>query len=249
MSAVIKLLLSLLTILAPPPSLPLNSSSFEVVDHGSRQVKNIALTFDADMTPAMRKRLLSGQIKTWYNAKIIQTLEETHTQATLFLTGMWIELYPQVTQELAQNPLFELGNHSYSHPAFASPCFGLQPIDNKDDWAQITKTQTLLQNAGVNNRWFRFPGGCHDTQDLKTLQELKLVPIGWDVDGPDAFNTNTPAIVQNILRHTQNGSIIVLHLHGGPNAPKTDQVLPEIIAKLKAKGFNFVKISTLLNQP
>ncbi|HYA05240.1 MAG TPA: hypothetical protein VEF90_05065, partial [Xanthobacteraceae bacterium] len=45
------------------------------------------------------------------------------------------------------------------------------------------------------------------------------------------------------------GSIVVLHMHGGPNAPETAVALLDIIKKLRADGYSFVKVSDLLELP
>ena len=97
-------------------------------DHAVTGQKVVALTFDADMTPGMSNELRSGRIASWYNQKVIATLREHHVPATLFLAGLWIERYPAVTQDLSTDPLFEIGNHSYSLPGFHSPCFGLASL-------------------------------------------------------------------------------------------------------------------------
>ena len=48
--------------------------------------------------------------------------------ATVFLTGLWTQAYPDVVKSLAADPLFELENHSMDHAAWRSPCFGLPAI-------------------------------------------------------------------------------------------------------------------------
>lgn len=229
-----------------PATSPLPTPSV-IYNRGSKEKKEIALTFDADMTEGMKKRLLSGKVSSWYNKEVIDELAATRTPATLFLTGMWIELYPKVTRELALNPLFELGNHSYSHPSFSGYCFRLRQIPDSQDEAEIEKTQRLLKEvAGVDNKLFRFPGGCFDKFDVETVTRLGLVVVGWDVESSDAFNSNSKAIVRRVLDQAQNGSIIVFHLHGGPNAPATALALPEIISGLKKRGYSLVKASHLI---
>ncbi len=94
-------------------------------DHAVTDQKVVALTFDADMTLRMSNELKTGKIASWYNQRVVATLREEQVPATLFLAGLWIERYPVVTQDLSADPLFEIGNHSYSHPGFRSPCYGL----------------------------------------------------------------------------------------------------------------------------
>lgn len=222
--------------------------SDQVITHGSRDKKMIALTFDADMNRSMRNRLISGVVKSWYDEKLIATLIQTNTKATLFLSGMWIELYPRQTKQLAQNPLFELANHSYSHPSFDGYCYGLPQISDLADREEVGRTQELLANVGGvrNNHYFRFPGGCFGAKDLIIMKQLEMSVVHWDVAANDGFNNNSSRIINNVLSQTQNGSIIVMHMNGYPNEPKTAQALPIIIQKLKDRGFEFVKVSELL---
>jgi len=220
----------------------------QVIFNGSRNTRRIALTFDADMTPLMKNLLDSGRVKSYYNKKVIDVLNQTQTKATLFLAGMWIELYPQATKELASNPLIELGNHSYSHPSFSGTCFGLGEIPLSKDAQEIAKTKELLRTvAGVNDKFFRFPGGCYSKENLDIVKKEGLMVIHWDVAGEDGFNNYTESIERNVIDNVRNGSIIVLHMNGAPNSPKTAEALPKIISTLKEKGFVFVKVSELLN--
>lgn len=218
-----------------------------VLTNGSRDKKEIALTFDADMNAGMRYQYLTGRVKSWYDPKIVDTLEKTHTKATFFLTGMWIELYPEETQKFALNPLFELANHSYDHPSFDGYCYGLKQIQDLADNEEVMKTQKLLASvANVQNHYFRFPGGCYSKNDVKIIHDLGLDIVHWDVVSGDAFNTNAIVIENNVIDRVQNGSIVIFHLNGPPNAPKTAESLPVIIETLKKRGFEFVKVSELL---
>ncbi len=235
---------------APPQGTQTNGDGEQagIITHGSRDTKKIALTFDADMNPHMKELNARGVVSSWYNAELIKTLTKTQTKATLFMSGMWIQMYPTVTQELAANPLFELSNHSYSHPSFDGHCYGLTQLPDHLDEQEIQKTQQLLREvAHVDNSYFRFPGGCYSQTDLEAVSSLGMRTVHWDVVGGDGFTTDAEHIVHNVLTRTQNGSIIVLHMHGGPNAPKTAEAVAKIIPELKNRGYVFVKVSELLD--
>jgi len=224
---------------------PTNSG---VVFHGPRDKKEVALTFDADMTPWMKEQLQSGNVQSYYNQELIHYLQHSHIKATLFLTGMWIELYPQGAKQLAENPLFELGNHSYSHPSFSGSCYGLAQITEDEKQPEIEHTQQLLFGlTNKQNTLFRFPGGCYAQDDINLLHKDALQPIQWDVVGDDGFNNDTQAIINNVLQNVQNGSIIVMHMNGYPNDPKTSEAIPTIVATLKERGYTFVTIDELLS--
>lgn len=220
----------------------------KVIFHGPRNVANIALTFDAEMTDGMRQAFLSKQVPSSYDKRIVDTLISTQTPATFFLTGMWTQLYPEVARQLGQNPLFEIESHSYADTSYNGTCYGLKQIPDTQDLEDIEATQKIIQDTtGVLPKYFRFPGGCYSGTDLSIVINIAgLSVVHWDVVGADGFNENAGSIVKNVVDNTQNGSIIVLHMNGAPTAPRTADALPEIIARLKEKGFHFVSISKLL---
>lgn len=217
-----------------------------VILNGSRNKKQIALTFDAEMTNGMRDNVLAGRPS--YDSRIIDTLNNTQTKATLFITGMWAQLYPHEVQSFAKNSLFEIGSHSYADTSFSGYCYGLSPTPDGGDLKDIQETQKILKNlTGRDNTLFRFPGGCYDDNDINIVtKEAHLVIVHWDVVGGDGFNENTQSIANAVVNTTQNGSIIVLHMNGAPTAPRTADALPDIISRLKSKGFEFVTVSELL---
>lgn len=219
----------------------------EVINHGPRDKKEVALTFDADMTYTMEQNLLDGSVPSYINRNLLTILEQTNTKATLFLSGLWIRMYPKETKALGQNRLFELANHSYSHPTFEGYCYGLPQLGTLSMQDEIMQTQKLLKNiAGVDNIYFRFPGGCVSVDAMNFLSSQGMKAVNWDVVGGDGFNNNTENIMHNVIDHVQNGSIIVLHMNGEPNDPKTTEAIPTIISELKSRGFEFVKLSELL---
>ncbi len=221
-----------------------------VIFNGPRDAKKIALTFDAEMTEHMKANVVSGRVKNSYNRKIIDILNQTNTKATLFLTGMWIEMYPDATREFAKNPLFELGSHSYTDSSYSGACYGLKQLPDTLKIEDVGATEILLrEHGGIDNRLFRFPGGCYSQHDVDLVAQASDIVVHWDVRGNDGFNQRADQIVHNVVDNTQNGSIIVLHMNGEPTAPKTGEALPEIIKQLKARGFEFVKVNELLGLP
>jgi peptidoglycan/xylan/chitin deacetylase (PgdA/CDA1 family) len=219
-------------------------------DHAATDKKIVALTFDADMTPGMLNELRSKRVASWYNEKVIAALRQEQVPATLFMTGLWIEAYSDVTHELSADPLFELGSHSYSHGAFHSPCYTLFPIPEAKQVDEIQKTDALLKKYTVSyKKYFRFPGLCYDAQSAKKVTDQGYTVIGGDVDGADAFVNSPKWTASDIVANVHPGSIVVLHMHGGRNAPDTAAALPDTIKRLRAEGYTFVKVSDLLELP
>lgn len=212
----------------------------------------VALTFDADMTPKMKRDLLDGKVKSFYDRRIVQTLRDAHASATIFMTGMWAEIYPDIVADLAHDPLFEIANHSYDHAAFSEPCYGLSALkDVAAKREEIRKTQEILTGlTGYVPKYFRFPGGCATKADRDLVNEMGLRVVDWDVVSGDSYLRDASAIARQTLLHVSDGSIVVMHFHGGPTAPKTGDALPEIVRVLKERGYRLVTLSELfLSEP
>ncbi len=228
-----------------PPTSPEESM---VITHGPRGKKQLALTFDADMTPRMLRELREGKVTRWYDPAIVTTLLENAIPATIFITGLWAETYPSVVRQLAGSRLFEIENHGFSHSAFRTPCYHLPSATDKK--AEIVDTQKILRGlTGQTPRYFRFPGGCASPSDARLVRSLGLQPVGWDVSSGDAFSANEKGIVREVLERTQGGSIVVMHLSDGPNAPKTALALLSVIQGLRKRGFAFASVSQLIVRP
>lgn len=224
-------------------------ASLTVIEHGSRDKHQVALTFDADMTPAMLLLLQKGLVKSWYNAEIKKILDRENVKATIFLGGLWTKTYPTEARILATDPLIEIGNHSHNHYAFANNCYTLPEISDKDDHDDVALAQTIIKNTtGITPKYFRFPGGCFEGVDLSTISKLDLKIVHWDVSSGDGFNSNTSSIVRQVEDHVQNGSIVVMHIHDGTYAPKTHEAIAKIIPDLKKQGYKFVTISEMIAQ-
>ena len=216
-------------------------------DNGPRTGSEVALTFDADMTAGMLQQLRSGAVKSWYNAGVRQVLEENQVPATLFLTGLWAQAYPDVARDLAHDPLFEIGSHTYDHAAFRTPCYGLAQAGDRP--GEITQAAAQIQAVtGVAPRLLRFPGDCYDRSDVQLAAGLGYRVISGDVRGGDAFNLSAVSIAATVLGALKPGSIVLLHMHGGPNAPMTAQALRLIIPAIRQRGLGFTTVSSLLGR-
>lgn len=216
------------------------------INHVVTNGKVIALTFDADMTYGMRNELRRGQVSSWYNSDVVTVLEHTKTPATFFLTGLWAETYPDVVKQLSTQPLFEFGNHSYSHPGFTPNCYHLPTVKATNKTLEITRAAKVLAGYPATRPYFRFPGLCAAPGDVRLAQQLGYTVIGGSLTGTDAFNPNAKTVVSHILRRVKPGDIITLHLNGGPNAPATAIALAELIPTLTKLGYRFVTVSQLL---
>jgi peptidoglycan/xylan/chitin deacetylase (PgdA/CDA1 family) len=227
--------------MSTPPPVPRSTATLfptatiqpkpKLIRHGDRARPYLALTFDACQSPNQ---------PAGYDEAVINILTETRTPATLFLGGLWMQRHPAQTRALAANPLFELGNHAWSHADFAH----LNPAEMS---AEILRTQQLMVTlTGRRATLFRFPFGSHTEEALAMVGQEGLQAIQWDVlSGDPDPHVSVRAMVNEVTTQTQNGSIVIMHMNSWGR--HTAEALPEIIKQLRAQGYSLVTVSQLLD--
>ena len=200
-----------------------------VVKNGDRSHSAIALTFDAC---SARRR---GQ----YDERITKVLLDFSVPATIFLGGKWAEENPEVVRQLAAIPQFELGNHTYSHPHLAH-------LTDSQIRRELWRTQNVLRSlSGKEPVLFRPPFGEYDGRIVGIAAEMGLMTIEYDLPSGDPDTCVTKErLVAYVSGKARNGSIIVMHINR--RGWNTAAALPEIIKRLRKKGFAFVKVGDLL---
>jgi peptidoglycan/xylan/chitin deacetylase (PgdA/CDA1 family) len=200
-----------------------------VVSHGPRTVKEIALTFDACSTPWRGK----------FDAGVANVLRETRTPATLFLGGKWAGDVASDVRALASDSLFEFGNHAYRHPH-------LTRVPDDRVRKELEDTQRIVTRiTGKRPVLFRAPYGELDAGVVAAAGRLGLTTIEYDLASGDPDSLiSREALVRYVTSTARRGSIIVMHING--RGWHTAEALPEIISRLRAKGYVFVTVSRLL---
>ncbi|MFG1869636.1 polysaccharide deacetylase family protein [Micromonospora arborensis] len=217
-----------------------------VVDHGPRTGDKVALTFDADMTDGMLKNLRTGKVKSYANLRILDLLEREKVPATFFLTGMWVQRYPDLTRRIAGNPRFELANHTYGHAAFTADCYDLPRLPVDELAGDVAKTFTVIEPyGGRQTRYFRFPGLCHDPAALDALAPLGVTVVDGDVVSGDPFAKAWQPLVRAVLDKVRPGSVVIMHVTEA-NAAMTDEALPHILAGLRERDLVPAPLSEVL---
>ncbi|MGW0857896.1 polysaccharide deacetylase family protein [Streptomyces sp. NPDC002690] len=207
--------------------------------------KVVALTFDADMTADEGDRAAAGE--PFDNPPLIDLLHRLKVESTIFMTGRWAEEYPDQARAIGTDPTFEIANHSYSHHAFSSPCYGLPTVAKEETKSEVERAFAAFREAGARNvvPYFRFPGGCYDDEALRALAPEKVTAVQWDVVGGDAFATDPDAVAEQVLDGVTPGSLVVLHCTRSA-APATEEAVRRIVPELRARGYRFVKVSELM---
>ncbi|WP_371676131.1 polysaccharide deacetylase family protein [Streptomyces sp. NBC_01276] len=212
-----------------------------------RADKAVALTFDADMTSDQGPRAASGEH--FDNPELISTLRRLRVPSTVFMTGRWAEEYPDQAKSIGTDPNFEIANHSYSHHAFKSPCYGLPTLDGDAARSDVEQAFAAFRKAGAVNTvpYFRFPGGCYDDGALRALAPAKVTAVQWDVVSGDAFAKDPDAVAEEVLAGVKPGSVVVMHCTRSA-APVTEEAIRKIVPELRKRGYRFVKVSELMGK-
>lgn len=200
---------------------PLAGEEFEVFP---TEDKVVCLTFDAAYEPAP----LAG---------ILAALDEAGAVGTFFLTGEFVEDFPQEVTAIKRAG-YDAGSHSYSHPDFLE-------LDEAQIEDQLQRTASLMTEAGLADPrpLFRFPYGSRDSRTLATVGEEGYVSIYWTIDTLDwETERTTDQIRQVILDRLRPGAIVLMHV----GSPQTAQILPQILEDLKDRGYETIGVREAL---
>ena len=187
-----------------------------------RDDKTIALSFDA----------------AWGNEDtqtLIDILNKYKINATFFVVGDWVTKYPDSVKAL-----FDAGNevmsHSDDHAHFAS-------LSADEIKSNINASNDKIENVtGVRPTLFRCPYGEYNDTVIKTVKDMGMTAIQWDVDSLDWKGISADEIQSRVLNNVKSGSIVLFH----NAAENTPEALPGIIEALIADGYKIVPISQLI---
>jgi peptidoglycan/xylan/chitin deacetylase (PgdA/CDA1 family)/GT2 family glycosyltransferase len=183
-----------------------------------------------------------------YTSEILRVLEQYDVQATFFLVGLNVQLYPDTARQILAGGDV-IGNHTFSHNA--NHALKLHP--DKD----IALAQEAIYTAtGVEPHLYRPPHGKKTPWELGDVKQAGYVEVLWNISTSE-LGGNTPRFMADqIIAKAKPGGIILLHdgygtFHNTPRSNKntTVEMLPFIIEHLQAKGYSFVTIPELLNVP
>jgi peptidoglycan-N-acetylglucosamine deacetylase len=180
--------------------------------------KTIALTIDDGPSPI-------------YTPQILQILEKYKVKASFSMVGRNVTYYPSVAREVADAG-HVIVNHTWDHADLA-------PLTESQTRAEIANAADAIHAAvGQVPTIFRAPYGAWSRTTLEYCASEKLMALDWSVDPRDWARPGVDEIVDNILRNTGTGSIILEH-DGGGDRSETVAALKIAIPQLLDKGYHF----------
>jgi peptidoglycan/xylan/chitin deacetylase (PgdA/CDA1 family) len=202
--------------------------------------KVIAFTFDLCQTVSP----IAG-----YDGAVVDCLRANQVAATFFPAGRWLLTHRERAAQLAADPLFVLGNHSFDHPDLHFAAAEKIATEVLLTETALASTRAAAANAcgtarPAPMRLFRFPYGSCEAGGAATVNGLGSVIIQWDTVSGDPDGPSATAIESNVMRTLKPGSIVVMHANG--RGTHTAEALASIIPKLRARGYRFATVPELL---
>jgi endoglucanase len=224
------------------------------VVRGSRATRQVALVF-------------TGHEFAEGAGAILEALARHDAKASFFLTGDFLRnarFAPLVRQMLAGGHY--VGPHSDRHRLYCAWTPDRRTLLTRTEFeADLSGNLRELERFGVTRRQARFflPAYEHHNHDISAwtqMMGLTLVNLSPGTRSAADYTAerdpnfvSSQAILESILRRESqdpaglNGFVLLLHLGSGPErADKMHLRLPELLSRLKERGYTFVRIDRLL---
>jgi peptidoglycan/xylan/chitin deacetylase (PgdA/CDA1 family) len=206
-------------------------ASATALEHGQRDEKRVAITFD-----------LCSAGKYLFDEDVYASVERLRVPATIFIGGVWAEKNPALARRIAADPLLEVASHSYHHPHLTE----LNASELDEEFAK--SQQAIFKVTGVWPHLLRAPYGEIDAHVLDAAARHGLTIVQYDLPSGDPDPAlKADKIVRWVVDSAKGGSVIVMHIN--QNGVHTAETFPRIVHELRRKGFELVTVSQLLGEP
>jgi peptidoglycan/xylan/chitin deacetylase (PgdA/CDA1 family) len=178
-----------------------------------------------------------------YTSRILDILGRFEVEATFFVLGQAVEMYPHVIKRMAEEG-HEVGNHGCGHDVL--PLKSPSAIRR-----EVRLTAELIKEAtGTESRLFRVPHGWRNPWLGAAARKEGHVPVSWTFGVWDTSRPGADVIARRTLKKLGNGAIILLHDGWGgeedADAGQTVTALPAILTEAKRRGYRFLTLSDMM---
>ncbi|WP_327586223.1 polysaccharide deacetylase family protein [Nonomuraea sp. NBC_00507] len=203
---------------ASASSPPAVSSRAGTVD--CAEAKCVALTFDDGPGP--------------FTGRLLGLLREAQARATFFTVGSSAAAQPELLRRMSSEGHL-VGNHSWAHRDLSK-----QASSKIADSLGRTE-DTIAAAIGQAPTLVRPPYGAvsGDLRDIARQHGFSLVT--WNVDTGDEQGAKAADIANRAVREAHPGAIILMH----DTYQETVDAVPDILKRLRGKGYSFVTVPEL----
>jgi len=229
---------------------------------GSPDLPHISLTFDGDSTDTDLPAIL-------------QVLARRRITATFFLTGEFMERFPESVRAAVTDG-HEVGSHLYRHVHLTT----WEENRHHDTRPEITREylhELLRKNEAVFrnvtgqpmarlwrapfgetnptiNAWAAEIGYWHVTWTRNRKRDKSMDSLDWVADPAEPRYLTAPQILERLLAFDggtpggANGAIILMHTGSQRRKERASTILDDLIAGMIRRGYQFVPVSRLISQ-
>jgi peptidoglycan/xylan/chitin deacetylase (PgdA/CDA1 family) len=242
----------------PPASAP--PTRADDVTRGNPGIREVAFTFDGDDQANVAR-------------EILDMLRTRDVRATVFLTGQFIWLFPDVVRRM-QAEGHEIANHLDTHPRLTTYAQNrrhvtLPGVTREFVIGELRRAEASLRVLTGQSMapYWRAPYGEHNAEIRAWAADAGYRHISWtraagggeDLDTRDWVADRSSRIYRTreeiatrILEFGRgqpgalNGGIILMHLATHREIDRPHESLPHILQSLQDQGYRLVTISELL---
>ena len=172
-----------------------------------------------------------------YTQDILGILAKYNIKATFFVTGSWVDSYPDDVKTIAAAG-HDLGNYSENYK-------NMSQLSNEDCQLELEQVHNKVKElTGIEMNLFRPPYSDYNNDVIAAARECGYYTIAGNVDSLDWKDYGADSIVRTVTKHEnlENGSIIVMN----NSAKYTKDALETIVTTLEREGYELVPVSELL---
>ena len=197
------------------------------IDHthdDSAEEKVLYLTFDAGYE--------NGNVE-----KVLNTLKQTQTPAAFFVLKHFVTENTDLVRRMNEEGHL-VCNHTASHP-------NLSNASKERVEIELRALEKCCEDVGICTApYFRPPEGSFSRELLLYAKELGYITVFWSfayADWDNEKQMEPSKALRCVMDNMHNGAVLLLHPTSATNA----EILPQIIAELKAEGYRFGTLNEL----
>ncbi len=161
---------------------------------------------------------------------ILKAMDEADVHAIFFTLGYLIKSKPEYLKKISDAG-HTIGNHTWDHQ-------NLKNLSNDKAKREIDDTSDIIEKTtGTPPLFFRPPFGSSSEYAKTHVMEEKMVFMNWSEGGEDWITKyqTKDALIKHVVEGLHPGANILLH-----ELAWTAAAMPDIIAKIKEKGYTII---------
>jgi peptidoglycan/xylan/chitin deacetylase (PgdA/CDA1 family) len=177
--------------------------------------------------------------------KVLEALDQADAPATFFLTGRWVEVFPDAAKRIAAR--YPFGNHTYSHPHMAA-------LSEAGASREVEQAEEAIQTVVGSrpHKLFRFPFGERNPRLLELIGVKGYTSVFWTIDTlgwkGKTDGRSVATIIDRVVAALRPGAIVLMHIGSAQDGSTLDaDALPSLVAAVRARGYTLVDLNSYVS--